>query len=207
MLPLGWWGGRRLVLATAGKSVFDNVSSVFRATWIEVFRGWGEPWRRCGGGELVKRGWGDRIETNRRGLVGNKPLSTYSNCTWQLLRSWTELVGCFPPTTLTRAARHFVNTRSWGLEQEFRDCQARDRNRQQRELREVLIESWTPPHLVVSEKFFMGMFLHRNTSLPRLGNLQPLLFLGVEKKVLSQKIFEVNVQNVQKNQERLSFGF
>lgn len=57
----------------------------------------GEPWRRCGGGELVKRGLGDRTETNRRGLVGNKPLSTYSNCIWQLSRSWTELVGFFLP--------------------------------------------------------------------------------------------------------------
>lgn len=47
----------------------------------------------------------------------------------------------------------------------------------------------------------MGMFLQRNTSLPRLCNLQPLLFFGLGKKVLFQEIFKGNVQNVQKSRE------
>lgn len=90
------------------------------------------------------------------------------------------------------------------VEQEFRDGQARDRNRQQREMREVLIESWPPPHLVVSEDSLWGCFCRETHFYHDLCNPQHLLFLRFFFfffKVLFQTLFEVNAQNVQKSRE------
>lgn len=59
---------KRLGLSIAGKAGF-SVQGHMNKGLQRV----GRQWRRCGGGERVARGWGERLETNWRGEVRNKP--------------------------------------------------------------------------------------------------------------------------------------